>query len=678
VFTYHFVNGSPLNVLNEPYSIVLLKPVADKLFGADDPIGKLISINNINGKHDYKVTGVVDESLGKTHLVANIFITMNSGGFGQYILKNNVWAGNNFLKTYIKVTPGANIALLEKKLPAFLNKYAEQMFKTLGMEKQLHLQPISSIHTTPGYEVESSKTVSPSFLYILLLIAVLIQVIACINFMNLSTARASKRAKEIGVRKVIGALRSDLIKQFLSESFILSVIGVLLALPLLLLALPYLNQVTHVEIHMAFLKNYRLWLMLAGLIIITSFVAGSYPAFYLSAFKVVKVIKGNFTSQISAVGIRRSLVVFQFVLSIILICVIIVIYGQLAFIKNQDLGFDQNQKLVFSFYTTDTQNKMQALTNDLQQMAEVKVVTQSNNYPSQFVGHDHGVYLAGNTMAGAIDAQNMSTDQYFVKATGIKIISGRDFRQSDSGKVLINETMAKRLGLGITNAPGTRLYSQFVPNPVTYVEIAGVIKDFNYNSLHVEVRPFMLVYESDKQNFTHLIVSVKSTNYKALLDKIADVWHKDVPSAPFEYAFLDSEVQKQYETEITLSQIINTFTIIAILISCLGLFGLAAYTAESRTKEIGIRKVLGASVGGIVTMLSADFAKLVLIAAVLAFPIAGYTMHKWLQGFVYRIGLSWWMFVLAGCIALVIAIVTVGFQAIKAAIANPVKSLRSE
>jgi len=603
---------------------------------------------------------------------------MNSGGFGQYILKNNVWAGNNFLKTYIKVTPGANIALLEKKLPAFLNKYAEQMFKTLGMEKQLHLQPISSIHTTPGYEVESSKTVSPSFLYILLLIAVLIQVVACINFMNLSTARASKRAKEIGVRKVIGALRSDLIKQFLSESFILSVIGVLLALPLLLLALPYLNQVTHVEIHVAFLKDYRLWLMLAGLIILTSFVAGSYPAFYLSAFKVVKVIKGNFTSQISAVGIRRSLVVFQFVLSIILICVIIVIYGQLAFIKNQDLGFDQNQKLVFSFYTTDTQNKMQALTNDLQQMAEVKVVTQSNNYPSQFVGHDHGVYLAGNTMAGAIDAQNMSTDQYFVKATGIKIISGRDFRQSDSGKVLINETMAKRLGLGITNAPGTRLYSQFLPNPVTYVEIAGVIKDFNYNSLHVEVRPFMLVYESDKQNFTHLIVSVKSTNYKALLDKIADVWHKDVPSAPFEYAFLDSEVQKQYETEITLSQIINTFTIIAILISCLGLFGLAAYTAESRTKEIGIRKVLGASVGGIVTMLSADFAKLVLIAAVLAFPIAGYTMHKWLQGFVYRIGLSWWMFVLAGCIALVIAIVTVGFQAIKAAIANPVKSLRSE
>ena len=338
VFTYHFTNGNGVNALNEPYSIVLLKPVADKLFGKDDPVGKVIEINNAYGKHDFKVTGVVDESLGRTHIKANMFITMNSGGIGEYVLQNHSWAGNNFANEYIKLNPGADVAALEKKLPAFLNKYGAQQLKELGMKKQLHLQPVGSIHTTTGYENEMDKTVSPSFLYILILIAVLIQVIACINFMNLSTARASKRAKEVGVRKVIGAGRKDLIRQFLGESFLLSLTGVLIALPLLLVALPYLNEITGANIHLSFLIDYRLWLMLAGLVIITGLVAGSYPAFYLSAFQAIKVIKGNFSTHASAAGIRKSLVVFQFVLSIVLIAGIIIIYNQLHYINNKDLG----------------------------------------------------------------------------------------------------------------------------------------------------------------------------------------------------------------------------------------------------------------------------------------------------------------------------------------------------
>jgi len=678
IFTYHFTNGNEKNVLSEPYSVVLLKPTADKLFGKVDPLGKVITIDDDNGKHDFKVTGVVDESLGKSNIQANIFVTMNSGGVGDYVRNNDSWAGNNFTNSFIKLKPNADAVALEKKLPAFLNKYGAEQLKQLGMEKVLHLQPVGSIHTTTGYEVEMTKTVDPSFLNILLLIAVLIQVIACINFMNLSTARASKRAKEVGVRKVIGAERKDLIKQFMSESFLLSLIGVLIALPLLLFLLPYLNQLTQADIQLSMFSNYKIWLLLAGIIFVTGVVAGSYPALYLSAFNAIKVIKGNYTNHISASGIRKSLVVFQFALSVILIAGITVIYSQLNYIQNKDLGFDKNQKLVFNFHTDDSRGKMSSFANDLRQLAEVKAVSQSNIYLSQFVYNDFGVYLAGSNAANATDAQVISSDENFAKTNGIKIISGRDFQLYDSGKVLVNETLLKRIGLKPEQAPGTRLYSKYGSNPETYVEIAGVVKDFNYNSLHNDVKPFMLSYNPKRGDISHITVSVDSKNYSLLLSKIETIWHKDISGVPFEYTFLDDEVQKQYSAEITLSRIINLFTMMAIFISCLGLFGLVAFSAEQRKKEIGVRKVLGASVPGIVQLLSKEFLKLVIISILIATPVAWWAMSKWLQSFTYRVDLSWWMFALAGLIAIFIALFTVSFQAIKAAVINPVKSLRTE
>jgi putative ABC transport system permease protein len=677
IFNYHFVEGQAPHSLDEPYDVVLIKSTADKLFGNQSAIGKVININDQWGKHDFKVTGVIDESLGKSHLQGNMFISMKSGPQGISIANDPDWAGNNFLYSYIKLRPGADPNILEKKLPAFLNKYGAQQMKALGMHKALHLQPVTQIHTTGGFEVEPTKTADPKFLFILILIAVLIQVIACINFMNLSTARASKRAKEVGVRKVIGAGKYDLIRQFLGESFLLSFIGVIIALPLLWLALPYLNQITQTPIHLSFFADYRLWLMLASLIIITGFVAGSYPAFYLSAFKAIKVIKGNFSSQVSAAGIRRSLVVFQFVLSIVLITGIIIIYSQLNYIKSKDLGFDTNQKLVFNFYTSDTQAQMPALANDLKQLAGVKMVTSADNYLSQYVMRDHGVYPAGGNMATAVDAQNIDCDQYFVKASGIKLVGGRDFMQGDSGKVLINQTLAKRLNLTAETAPGTRLYTQY-NGPVTYATVVGVMKDFNYSSLHDDVHPFMLVYDRNTADLNCMVVSASTKDYKGLLNQMGAIWQKDLPSVPFEYSFLDDDVQKQYETEIVLSQIINSFTLIAILISCLGLFGLAAFSAEQRNKEIGIRKVLGASVTGIVQLLSKDFLKLVVVSFIIATPIAWYGMNQWLQSFAYRIPLSWWMFALAGMIAVFIALFTVSTQAIRAALTNPVKSLKSE
>ncbi|HVW16205.1 MAG TPA: ABC transporter permease [Mucilaginibacter sp.] len=679
VFTYHFVYGKNTpGVIAQPYSIVLQKSVADKLFGNDDPINKVITIDNGDGKHDFRVAAVVDNSLGKSILDINIFVTMHSGGTGQFTADNTAWAGYNYTNSFIKLRPGASAAALEKKFPDLLEKYGAQQLKSLGMTKVLHLQPVSSIHTTTGYENEPGKTISPTLLTILALIAIMIQLIACINFMNLSTARASKRAKEVGVRKVVGAGKMDLIKQFLGESFLLSLIGVALALPLLYLALPYLNQITQTDIQFDLLKNYSIWVMLLSIVIITGVVAGSYPAFYLSAFEAIKVMKGNFTSQISASGIRRSLVVFQFVLSIVLITSIIIIYSQLNYIKNKDLGFDKNQKLIFSFYTDNQQKKMTALASDLQQLSEVKAVSRSNNYLSQFVGRDHGVYLSGGNQSTAVDAQNMDVDENFVKANGIKIIAGRDFHIKDTIKTLINETLCKRLGLKPEKAPGTRLYSQYLNGPISYVEVVGVMKDFNYNSLHGEVRPFMLFYNGDPNAFSFMTVSISSNDYKTALGRIGSIWQKDLPGVPFEFSFLDQEVQKQYSAEISLSQIINSFTIMAILISCLGLFGLAAFSAEQRQKEIGIRKVLGASVAGVVGLLSKEFMWLVGVAFIIATPIGWLFAHKWLDGFAYKVPVSWWMFVAAGILSVMIALLTVSFQAIKAALANPVKSLRSE
>lgn len=674
MFTYHFTNGSPVNALTDINSIVLLKSVADKLFGTADPIGKVITMDDADGKNVFKVTGVVDESAGKSQISANMFIRLNKNGYGGGILTNNSWAGNNFTQTFVKLRADANVNTLEKKLPAFLNKYGADQLKSSGMNKSLHFQPLTAIHITPGYDAESGKIVSASFLWVLILIAILIQIIACINFMNLSTARASKRAKEVGVRKVIGAGKYDLITQFLSESFLLSFIGIIIALPLLVLALPYLNQITQANIQLSLFNDYHLWLMLGGLTVVTGLAAGSYPAFYMSAFMAIKVIKGNFTNQISTQVLRRSLVVFQFVISIILITGVIVIYSQLNYIKNRDLGFAKDQQIILTFHTNDTRKKMDALAADLQQLTDVKSISRASNTFGAGSYYDWGVYLSGTNPADAIDQQNLFTDEHFVKTMGMKLTGGRELMRGDSGKVLINESLAKRLRLDPNKAMGTMLFAE----DNRKYQVAGVVKDFNYKSLHDNVHPFMIIYAPKADEVNNLIININTKNFNSFLAAVEQIWHKDLQQTPFDYTFMNDRMQGAYENDIVLSRIINSFTLVAILISCLGLFGLSAFSAEQRNKEIGIRKVLGASVSGIVSLLSKDFMRLVIVAFIIATPIAWWAAGQWLQGFVYRVSLSWWMFFSAAAVAMLIALLTVSFQAVKAAVANPVKSLKSE
>jgi putative ABC transport system permease protein len=673
-FNFHFDNGDAIQALAGPYYVVLMKPIAEKLFGHDNPIGKVIEIDNSLGNHTFTVGGVIDESLGKSHIHADFFMSMNSGGYGGYFGNDNSWAGNNVMVSYVKLRPHTNIAAMEKGFPAFMDKYGAKQLKSLGMSKELHLEPVRTIHTTPGFRgIELSTPVSPRFLSILLLIAALIQVIACINFMNLSTARASKRAKEVGVRKVIGAGRADLMKQFLGESFLLSILGVLVALPLLVLLLPYLNRITQADIHLYFLADHRLWLLLLAFIAGTGLFAGSYPAFYLSAFQAIKVIKGNFANHVSATGIRRSLVVFQFVLSIVMIAGIVVIFCQLDYMRRKDLGFDKEQKIAFNFYTNDAADKLPAFMNDLRSLPEIGNVSRTDNFPGQPVLFDLHFYRAGGNIATAPDASLINADEHFLTTAGIKLAGGRDFRRGDSGRIILNEAMAKKLHLDPATTQGTRLFSQVDGKELSF-EVAGIIRDYNFSSLHDPIKPLVILYDANAGQ--ELLAGLTSKDYHATLDKIGAIWKKDVPGVPMGFSFVDQEVAKQYAAEITLSNIINSFTLMAVLISSLGLFGLAAFSAEQRIKEIGIRKVLGASIFQLTALLSKDFIKLVAIAILIATPIAWWAMDKWLEAFAYRVTIAWWMFALAGLAAIFIALLTVSSQAIRAAVGNPVKNLK--
>jgi putative ABC transport system permease protein len=440
------------------------------------------------------------------------------------------------------------------------------------------------------------------------------------------------------------------------------------------LALPYLNHITQASIQLSFFNDYRVWLMLGGLTMVTGLAAGSYPAFYMSAFMAIKVIKGNFTNQVSTPVLRRSLVVFQFVISIILIIGVIVIYCQLNYVKNRDLGFVKNQQVILTFRTGDTRKKMDALATDLQQLAEVRSVSRASNTFGTGSYYDWGVYLRGMNPADAIGQQNLFTDEHFVKTMGIKMAGGSMLMQGDSGKVLINESLAKRLRLDPDKAMGTMLFA----GGNRKYQVAGVVKDFNYKSLHEHIAPFMIIYAPNADEVNNFIINTHTKNYSAFMAAVRQAWHKDLPQTPFDYTFMNDRMQRAYENDMVLSRIINSFTLVAIIISCLGLFGLSAFSAEQRNKEIGIRKVLGAGVPGIVGLLSKDFMKLVVIAFLIAAPVAWWAMRQWLQGFVYRVSLSWWMFAIAAAAALLIALLTVSFQAVKAAVANPVKSLKSE
>ncbi len=684
LFDYPFLSGDPAHALDAPFSVVISEKLAGKLFNTTDALGKTIHIGGNGEEQEFNVTGVFAPPAGKSHLASEFFITMNSGGIGQYVHGDDSWAGNNFVYGYLRLRHGADSKALEAKLPDFLERHGAAQLKQLNMKKTLALQPVRAIHTTPKLAAETTPTTGERFLNILLLIAGFIQLVACINFMNLSTAQSARRLKEVGVRKAMGANRGALVWQFLGESMVLTIVAMALAIPLTFFALPFFNRLTGAEVTANLVHDWTGWLATGGLVLFTGIISGSYPAFYLSGFRPIAALGGlkMLKSNSSDIWLRKGLVISQFVISTALITGVLIINRQLHFMLETDLGFEKDQKVLFPFRTNESRQKLEVFRDELAKLPEVHAASGMAVAPGQPVFNDISLFKPGGDMNSAVDIRFTFTDQNYFKTLKINLIAGRAFEPTDTstqmgvGNIVINEMALKKLGIPSDQAPGTVLRSEFQDRHVA-LTIIGVMKNFNFQSLSHELEPFMVLM-APPNDLMQVAADVHTSDYAAFFRKAEGLWRDLLPGLPYEHSFLDEDFAKLYESEQTLTHIIGAFTLIAILISCLGLFGLSVFTAEQRTKEIGIRKVLGASVAGLTGLLAKDFLKLVFIAIVIAAPVAWWAMNKWLTDFAYHIDIKWWMFAAAGAAAVAVAFLTVSFQSVRAALANPVKSLRSE
>lgn len=684
MFTYKFIEGNAATALNNPNSIVLSEEIAQKIFGGQQALNKVIHISSSsNGDYDFMVTGVFRPNTRPSHIDARFFLSMKGGNIDQYIARNgNSFATNNMFFTYLLLKPGSDTKNLLAKFPAFIDKYAGKDLKAMGFGKKQFLIALKDIHLRSGMNNDVSPSGSMPYLYILGSIALFILLIACINFMNLSTARSSKRSAEVGIRKVLGAEKGALVKQFLGESVFMSLIAFVFAFLITVFLLPSFSSVSGKNLFLSFPGDLPIIVSFFLLSIFTGLFAGSYPAFYLSAFKPIKVIKGKFSNSLAAVSLRKGLVVFQFVISVVLIIASVVISKQMKYLRSADLGFDKERQIIIPLRSGTAKNMFSSFKNELTPNSQIMSVGGSLYNPGIFNPSDNLLYKEGQSMNDAKRTRTNQVDAGYLKTLNMKPVAGRLFSEEFPGdtnyRIILNECAVKEIGFkSPQDAVNKKVYFDYQGTQYGW-EIIGVVKDFHFEDMHQPITPYSYQLNSKNNEFNYLLVHAKPGDMSTLLTLIEKSWHKLNPGEPFEYSFLDDDFQKNYLAENRLSSIVSYFTLIAIIICCLGLFGLATFSAEQRIKEIGVRKVLGASVTGIVALLSKDFLKLVLIAIVIASPIAWYIMHKWLQDFAYRINIEWWIFLLAGIIATVIAFLTISYQAIKTANSNPVKSLRTE
>ncbi|MEP7110137.1 MAG: ABC transporter permease [Ferruginibacter sp.] len=681
VFTLPIIEGDAKTALLEPNSIVITKALAHKYFGNEAPIGKIISFRD--GRNPpCKVTGVIDKVPVNSHFHFEIFASMS----GLPESKEPTWMSSNFY-TYLVLADGYDYRNLESKLPQMVEKYiGPQLFKAMnvtltdfrkkGNNLSFHLQPLTDIHLRSDIPNGLSPAGDIRYVYIFGAIALFMLIIACINFMNLSTASASKRAREVGIRKVLGSMKMELMRQFLLESILITALALLLAIGFIYMALPVFNRMAGQNLNFQFADHPLLLPGLLLFVLVVGILAGSYPAFYLSSFKPVAVLKGKFTSGKGTVGLRSGLVVFQFFISIVLIVSTLVVYKQLSYIQNKKLGYEKDEVMVLpdTWMLGEKANIFrQLLLND----SRVVSVSNSGYLPAGPSDNNNFFVHAGENPNQMIKTLRYDVDEKYIPTLGIKMLTGRNFSnefKSDSSAVILNETAAKVFGWG-ENAPGQIISTTLKQAEIIKYHVIGVVKDFHFKSLHELISPLVMVLSP---NSGTLIVKLKTKDIAGLIAVLKKQWSDFGMEEPFSYSFLDDRFNNTYEAEKKIGLILAIFAGLTIFVACLGLFGLARFTAEQRTREIGIRKVLGASVTGVAALLSKEFLKLVLIAFVIASPLAWYTMNKWLQDFAYRIDISWSVFAIAALLAILITIVTVSFQAIKAAIVNPVKSLRTE
>ncbi len=659
MFTFPFVAGDPETALDEVTSIVLSETLAAKYFGTpQEAMGKVIKIDN---KEDYKVTGVFRDVPANSSFQFDFVLPF------EVYFKDNEWLqdwGNNGIKTFVMLAEQASPEVVNGKIKDFVKKRNE------GSVVDLFVQsfPESYLHS----EFKEGKLVSGRIIFIHLfsIVAGFILVIACINFVNLVTARSAQRAKEVGVRKVIGAERGSLVKQFLGESVLLSFLAMLMSILLVEIILPGFNNLTEKEMALP-LGNPVFLLILLGIILITGVLAGLYPAFFLSSFNSVKVLKGTFKIGNKGAYLRQGLVVFQFVLSMILIAATIVVYQQIQYIKNKDLGVEK-ENLVFFPATPGIQDHFQAYRAELMNQPGIQSATLSSQNPLSVGSSSGGLEWDGKDPETQILFQVIQSDYDFLKTAGIQLKEGRDFSRdfpTDTANLILNEEAVKRIGFENPVGQSVKMWDR-------EGQVIGVVKDFHSNDLHAPIEPLVIMLQPE--NTWMVMVRTQPGQAQEALASLETLHNKFDAQYVFEYHFLDQEFERMYRTDTLIGKLATYFAIIAVVISCLGLFGLAAFMAERRTKEIGVRKVLGASVPALVGLLSGNFTKLVLIAFVIAAPVDWYLMRQFLEQYEYRIDLSPLVLAMTGILALLIAWLTVSYQSIRAALANPVDALRNE
>jgi putative ABC transport system permease protein len=687
IFNYDFAEGSGATALDAPATVVITQELSGKLFGDRSGIDELLIINSGRSVDTFRVTGVLKTTQKKSHTDASFFMSMNSEGWGQYVMEEQTWAWNNFVNGYLKLRPGVDPATVEQKIAKILDERAGEQLKNAGVGKALHLQPLDDIRLYSKFSNSFGDMGNGSITYIYILgsIGVFILLIACINFMNLTTAKAAQRAGEVGIRKSMGAYRTHLIRQFLGESFTIVAVSLVLAVVLIYLTLPVMNQITQKQLEIA---DSNLPLIAGALLIvglITGLVAGSYPAFFLSSFEPAHVLKGKNLSSDGSSLLRKGLVVFQFVITITLISSIFIIQEQLNYISNKELGFNDKGVIMIPLRTGEATRAFNSLKQEIQRIPGVTSVSGTSSLPSTPQFQDWSMYPEGSTNDKGILNRIVHVGEDYFKTLGIDLIAGRDvvfptdtFSYTyPKNKIIVNEASLRAYGMKPEEAIGKTLYADWEDGKRTH-EIIGVIKDYHHRSLHLPIVPTAYVLPTNGNGYMYLVAHTEGSGYKQVTQAMKEIWDKVILTTPFESEPLTASVEKQYEDDDRVNTMLSVSTALAIIISCMGLYGLSIFVAERKLKEIGIRKVLGASVTGIVGMLSKDFIKLVAVSFVIAVPIGWYMMNEWLSGFEYKIELGFMVFVLAGVVSFLIAWITVGFESIKAALGNPVKALRSE
>lgn len=677
VFTLPIISGNKNTPLDKPSSVVISQSLAENIFGNSDPVGKSITITN-SDKQLY-ISGVMKDIPKNSHFHFDLLVST----LDYANAKKTTWMQSDFF-TYLVLKDDAQIEKVEAKLPAITKKYmGPQMINAIGMSYQeflkdnslgLFLQPLTDIHLHSDFSdattLEQGGDIK--YIYIFSVIAIFMLVIACINFMNLATASASKRSKEVGIRKVLGSNKNQLIYQFLAEASISTVIATSLAIALFALALPSFNQLAGKAIELSSLLNPVYLLSLFGLILLITLLSGSYPAFYLSSFNPLNALKSKFSGNGKGSGIRSGLVVFQFVISAGLILATLVVREQMHYIQNKDLGYEKDQLLVVRntyLLGNNEDNFIQEIKND----PRVQNVTHSAFVPAGESDNEvGGIFLNGDFLRRMFF---YNVDENYIPTMGMELLGGRNFSKSygdETDNVIINEKAAEVLGFG-KDAIGKTFQRDTDEGPRD-ITVIGIIRNFNWKSLHQEIEPLIL-----KMNpYGGVIIRSKTADMSGVIENLDSDWNQFNPKEALNYSVLDDSFNHTYLKERKMGTILTLFAILTIIVACLGLFGLVTFTAEQRFKEIGIRKVLGSSVTQIVALLSKDFLKLVVISFLVAFPLCYYLMNKWLQDFAYRIQIQWYLFVFAAVITLGIAFLTIGIKSFKAANANPIKSLKIE